>query len=110
MRPQMLFLVAIVLGAFMGLATLIAGPLTLLPGLVVWAWLIARQPRFVSASGGLLGFAGAWLLLLGQATWNCAHDSTCVQPNVTPWAAFAAVLLVLGVVLALLSRHRLRHA
>lgn len=110
MRPQTLFLVGIVLGAFMGLATLVAGPLTLLPGLVVWAWLIARQPRFVSASGGLLGFAAAWLLLLGQASWRCAHDSTCVQTDVTPWAAFGAALLLVGVALGLLSRHRLQHA
>ncbi len=45
MRPQTLFLAGIVLGAFTGLALLVAGPLTLLPGLVVWVWVIAKRPR-----------------------------------------------------------------
>lgn len=108
MRSQTLFLAGLVLGALLGLAFLLA-PATLLPGLFVWAWVIAKRPRFVTASGGLIGFGTAWLLLIGQASWRCASDSSCTQPDGTPWLGLGAALVVGGTVLELLSRRWLSH-
>ena len=67
MQPRVLFLTGLVLGTLVGLASLLA-PFTLVPGLVVWAWLIRRRPRYFGVSGCLVGFGFMWLLLLGQAT------------------------------------------
>ncbi len=107
MRTQRLFLLGLALGAVMGVAALIAGPLTVLPGVIVWSWLIVRRPRFVGASGGLVGFGVAWLLLLGQAVWRCANDQTCAQVDPTPWLSFGGVFVVIGLVLGILTWRRL---
>ncbi len=64
----------------------------------------------MSASGGLIGFAGAWPLLLGQASWRCRSDASCTQPDLAPWFAFGAAVLAVGVALGLLSRHWRQHA
>ncbi len=110
MRPRMLFFAGVVLGAVMGLAVLVAGTLTLLPGLVVWTWLIAKRPRFVTASGGLLGFGAGWLLLFGQAAYRCAADVACTQPNLVPWVGVGGAIALAGVALGLYSLRRLREA
>ena len=109
MRPRTLFLVGLVLGAFLGL-TFVLAPFTLLPSLFVWTWVIARRPRFVSASGGLIGFGALWVLVIGQAAWRCANDSTCTQPDMGPWLGFGAALVGAGIALGLFSARRLRHA
>jgi len=83
MRPQALFLAGLVLGTLLGLAFLLA-PVTFIPGFAVWAWLISRRPRFLGASGGLVGFGAIWLLVIGQAGLRCAVDATCSQPDLTP--------------------------
>ena len=107
MRPQTLFLAGLVLGALLGLAFLLA-PVTLLPGLFVWAWVVAKRPHFVTSSGALIGFGVTWLLLIGQASWRCASDSSCTQPDVTPWLGVGAASVVGGTALGLLSRRWLR--
>jgi hypothetical protein len=90
MRPRMLFLVGLVLGAVTGLAFVLAG----------------LRPRFASASGGLIGFGVAWLLVIAQSTWGCANDAWCSQVDVTPTIGFAAVLISMGIVLGLATwRH-----
>jgi len=106
MRPRMLFLVGLVLGAVTGLAFVLAGLGTGIPGLVIWTWVIAKRPRFASASGGLIGFGVAWLLVIAQSTWGCANDAWCSQVDVTPTIGFAAVLISMGIVLGLATwRH-----
>jgi hypothetical protein len=107
MRPRTLFLTGLVLGAFLGLAFLLA-PVTLLPALFVWTWVIARRPRFVPASGALIGFGALWVLLIGQAAWRCAEDPSCTQPDVGPWLALGAGLVGVGIALGLYSARRLR--
>lgn len=106
MRPRVLFLAGLVLGTLLGLAFLLA-PVTLIPGLVVWAWLIGRQPRYLGASGALVVFGVMWLLLIGQASWRCANDATCTQPDVTPWLAIGALILGSGVLVGLASHRRM---
>jgi hypothetical protein len=106
MRPRVLFLAGLVLGTLLGLAFLLA-PVTLIPGLVVWAWLIGRRPRYLGASGALVGFGVMWLLLIGQASLSCANDATCTQPDVTPWLALGALILGSGVLLGLASYRRM---
>jgi hypothetical protein len=106
MRPRVLFLAGLVLGTLLGLAFVLA-PFTVIPGLVVWAWLIRRRPRFLGAAGGLVGFGVMWLLLLGQASFRCANDATCSQPDVTPWLALGTVILCSGVLVGLASYRRM---
>lgn len=110
MRTRTLFLAGVVLGAVMGVALLFAGTLTLLPGLVVWTWLAAKRPRFVGASGGLLGFGASWLLVFGRAAYRCTTDATCTQPDLRPWLGLGAALLVAGLALGLIALRRLRQA
>jgi hypothetical protein len=107
-RPRTLFLTGLVLGAVVGLAFLLAGPVTLAPGLVVWTWLIIRRPRFVGASGGFIGFGAAWLLLIGQVTYSCAIDPTCLEPNAEPWLLVGAAILSCGIVLGIATRREMR--
>jgi hypothetical protein len=110
MRPRTALLAGLVLGGFLALAYLLAGPLTLFPGLVVWAWLLRRRPRVVTNTGGLIGFGAIWVLLIGRASWACATDPSCVQPDVTVlWLAIGAVFLAAGVVLGLASRGQVPH-
>jgi hypothetical protein len=110
MRPRTALLAGLVLGGFLALAYLLAGPLTLFPGLVVWAWLLRRRPRVVATAGGLIGFGAVWLLLLGRAALACATDPSCVQPSVTVlWLAIGAVFLAAGAVLVLASRGQVPH-
>jgi hypothetical protein len=105
MQPRTVLLAGLVLGALLGLAFLLA-PFTVIPGLVVWAWLIRRRPRYLGAAGGLVGFGAMWLLLIGQASLRCADDTTCSQPDVTPWLAIGAVILCSGVLVGLASYRR----
>jgi hypothetical protein len=106
MRPRVLFLAGLVLGTLLGLAFLLA-PVTVIPGLVVWAWLIGRRPRYLGASGALVGSGAIWLLLIGQAGLRCAADATCTQPDLTPWLAIGGVIVAGGVVVGLASYRRM---
>jgi hypothetical protein len=108
-RPRTLFLTGLVLGAVVGFGFLLAGPVTLAPGLVVWAWLTIRRPRFVGAAGGFIGFGAAWLLLIGQATYSCAIDPTCVEPNAEPWLVVGAAILSCGIALGIATHWDMRH-
>lgn len=109
MRPKTLFLVGLVLGAMAGLAFILAGLGTGIPGLVIWTWVIAKRPRFASASGGLIGFGVVWLLVIAQSTWGCANDAWCSQVDVTPTIWLAAALISAGIVLGLATWRHLTH-
>ncbi len=102
------FLAGLTVGAFLSLAVLLAGTLILLPGVIVIAWLIARQPPVTAAAGALIGSGATWLLVIGQATWRCAQDPSCGQPDMTGLLAFGAALLVAGVAVRLLAMRRYR--
>jgi hypothetical protein len=83
-------------------------PLTLFPGLLVWAWLLQRRRRLPLIAGGLIGFGAIWLLLIGRMSWACANDPTCVVPDMTAfWLAIGAAFLACGVLLALAARSQL---
>ena len=100
MRPRTAWLVGLALGGLLGLAYMVV-PLTLFPGLVVWAWLMTRPQRLPAMAGALTGFGALWLLLIGRASWACSNDPSCGQQNVWSWLAIGAVLLGLGLALAL---------
>jgi hypothetical protein len=89
----------LVLGAVMGFAFLVAGTVTLLPGLFVWIWLAVQRPPWLGVAGGLIGFGGSWLILLGRASWSCANDVSCSQPNPFPWLAIACLLVASGAII-----------
>lgn len=65
MRSRTLFLAGLVLGAVVAVGSLLAGPVTLAPGIVLWTLVIGRRPHLPGVSGGLTGFGAAWLLLSG---------------------------------------------
>jgi len=110
MRPRTTLLAGLVLGGFLALAYLLAGPLTLFPGLLVWAWLLRRRPRLVATAGSLIGFGAIWMLLIGRISWTCATDPSCVQPGVTVlWLAIGALFLAAGAVLGLAARGQVPH-
>ena len=90
-------------GAVTGFGFLLAGALTGVLGLVVWVWLVARRPRLVGASGGLIGLGGIVLLVIGQAAIRCTADSSCSQPGLTPWFVGGALLIAIGVAMGLQS-------
>ena len=89
-------------GLVLGLAYLVV-PLTLLPGLVVLGWLLSRFPRLAGLSGAFVGFGLMWLALIGQVTWTCANDPSCVEPNATFWLAIGAVILLIGLLLGMIA-------
>jgi hypothetical protein len=109
LTPRKLFAYSLALGALLGFGTLIGGMILTLPALFVWLW-IARRPRFVSASGSLIGFGGSWLLFLGRAASECAGDVTCTPTDITPWLLVSAALGGVGVLLGILSFRRLEAA
>jgi hypothetical protein len=111
MRSRSDALAGLVVGGYLALAYLLAGPLTLIPGLLVWGWLLARHRSLPALAATCVGFGAAWILLLGQVSWTCANDPTCVLPSVTVvWLAPGVVLLAVGIVLGLVSRLRLEHS
>ena len=110
MRSRSDALAGLVVGGFLALAYLLAGPFTLIPGVVVWGWLLARHRSLPALASTCVGFGAAWFLLLGQASWKCANDPTCVLPSVTVvWLAPGVLLLAVGIVLGLATRSRLQH-
>ena len=78
-----------------------------MPWTFVWTWLIARRPRFATASGGLIGAGAIWSALVRLAALRCANDLTCSAIDVTPVLAFFAALVAAGIILGLFTRRRL---
>jgi hypothetical protein len=110
MRLRSDVLAGLVGGGFLALAYLLAGPLTLIPGVVVWGWLLARHRSLRALAATCVGFGAAWVLLIGRVTWTCANDPTCVVPSITVvWLAPGVLLLAVGIVLGLATRSRLQH-
>jgi hypothetical protein len=100
-------LAGLVAGGFLACAYLLAGPLTLVPGLLVWGVGLGRHRNLAALAASCAGFGAVWVLLIGQATWRCADDPTCIVPGFTAaWLAPGFVLLGLGAVLGLAGRSR----
>jgi hypothetical protein len=110
MRSRSDVLAGLIVGGFLALAYLLAGPLTLIPGVVVWGWLLARHRSLPALAATCVGFGAVWVLLIGRVTWTCANDPTCVVPSITVvWLAPGVLLLAVGIVLGLATRSRLQH-
>ena len=96
--------------AFLELAFLIAGPLILVPGPLVWGGALVRNASLPAPAATCLGFGAAWVLLIGQAGVRCANDPTCAAPDTTVvWLVPGVVALGVGAVLGVAARMRLRH-
>jgi hypothetical protein len=108
-RSRTLFLAAFALGVAVALGLLLAGPVILGPAIVVWSSLLVRRPHAVGAAGGLVGFGAAWLLVVGQASYRCASDPTCAEPNAEPWLLVGGAILSSGLALALAAAWEERH-
>ena len=110
MRSRSDVLAGLVVGGFLAMAYLVAGPLSLVPGVVVWGGLLARHRSLLALAGTCVGFGGMWVLLILRVSWTCANDLTCVLPTVTVvWLAPGVLLLAVGIVLGLAIRSRLQH-
>jgi len=109
MRPRTALLAGLGLGGALALAYLLL-PLTLIPGLLMWAWFLSDRPRLPSIAGGLIAFGVVWLALVGRMSLACAADPTCVEPTgLGFWLAIGAVPLAAGLTLLLVFRGRLLH-
>jgi hypothetical protein len=56
MRPWSDALAGIVVGGFLALAYLLAGPLILIPGFIIWGWALARHRSLPATAATLIGF------------------------------------------------------
>jgi YndJ-like protein len=89
----------LLVGLVVGVGVLIGGPMVGLIG-VAAVVLLAIEPGREAPVGGLLtGFGAAWLALFLRADASCG--SGCTGPDLTPWYAFAGVMLLVGVVLTI---------
>jgi len=100
MRPRTVFALGVVLGAILGFSYLAAGPLILVPGLVLVRWLLIRGHPLAGLAGSVLGFGAMWVVLIGLLLNNCANDPTCVVPDGWPWLAVGAVIAAAGLALS----------
>jgi hypothetical protein len=107
MLPRTPLALGLVLGGLLGFAYLLH-PITLFPSLLVWVWLLNKRPRPLAIAGGLIGFGAVWIVLIGRASWACAQDATCAQPNILPfWFAIGAVFCLAGLLLLLAGRRHI---
>lgn len=79
-----------------GAALVLAGPLTLLPGVILWGWAVRGPLKLAVGSGGFFGFGAGMLVLLGQAAVRCTIDQSCSQPDLSSWVGIATGFLILG--------------
>jgi hypothetical protein len=108
------WVLGLVLGSFASGAALIVGVLGVVPLVFAGAW-AAREPARPAGLGGLvvgLGAGAAGLLLLANA--RCAASnvsgpgfvSECVAPDLTPYLAGSAALIVAGVAVSIAAASR----
>ena len=83
-------------GCVSGAALVIAGPLTLVAGPILWWWALRGPRKLAAGSGGFFGFGVGMLLLLGQAMLRCSLDPSCSQADTSSWFGIAAGFLILG--------------
>ena len=69
-------------------------------------------PRPFGAAGVLLGMGVTWIEVFWQAQTSCDDPTSngCIPPDMRPWFAIAAAILVAGTVLLALGIRRARHA
>jgi len=103
MKPRTVVLAGTVGGAATGLAFLVGGTLVVIPGAVFLVLAAVEPPRLLGAGGFLAGFGAAWIVTVGQATWRCASDASCSQPDMASWLGVGAAILLAGVALSLLA-------
>ena len=82
------------MGVAGGMATLTAGFIGGLLGLVAIGLAVVEPPRATAIGGVLIGLGGAWLALLGRVALTCTVD--CVAPDLGPWLGISGVLAGLG--------------
>lgn len=98
------WLIGLVVGATAGAATLIAGPVGGVIGIVAILLAVAERPRAPAIGGVLLGIGGAWLVLFGRVALACRVD--CEAPGLTPWLVAAVALAALGAVVTVRATPR----
>jgi hypothetical protein len=106
MRRGYRFLVAVAIGAPLGVLVLVAGTLGLAPVVIAIAWtLVGTNRRFV-LGGLLLGMGGGSMLAFAAVQIRgCASTATtsCTAPDLAPWLVLAAAAAVVGAALAVVD-------
>ena len=84
-------------GCATGAAVFLAGPLTLIPAVVLW-WMALHGPlKLATGSGGFAGVGVGILLGLGPTGLGCMIDAACIMPTVSSWFGVAVGFLILGI-------------
>jgi hypothetical protein len=91
-------------GCVSGAAFVLAGPLTLLAGAVLWWWVLRGPSKLAAGSGGFIGFGVGMLLVLGQAAIRCTFDASCTQPDLFSWVRVGVGFLILGIGFGMAAR------
>ncbi len=105
------WLLGIALGLMAGGATLEAGVLGLLLLVPAILWSSREKARPLGLGGLIIGLGAGMTGLLELANVRCAasngsgpnYESACVAPDITPWLVVAAVLVVIGAGVSLVS-------
>ena len=112
------WLLGIALGLIAGGVVLEAGVLALLLLVPAIVWAAREKGRPLGAGGLIIGLGGGMAGLLALANARCAasnvsgpnYISECVAPDITPYLAVSAVLVVVGAGVSLLGLVRQRRA
>jgi len=95
--PARRWWLGLTVGLIVGVGVLIAGTLVALIGFAAVILLAMEPPRDAPVGGLLSGFGGAWLALFARVQLTCGDG--CGPTDLVPWIAFAAAMLLIGIVL-----------
>lgn len=101
------WLAGVVVGAAGGFAALEAPPVGYGVLLAFAVPAVIGRTRLAALGGLLLGFGGAWALLLGRVAVTC-RPPTCLSPDIESWVAVGAGIGAAGLALTAISVLRRR--
>jgi hypothetical protein len=109
MRRGYQFIIAVAIGAPLGLLVLVAGTLALVPMAIAVAWTRVGPARRFVLGGLLLGMGGGSLLAFAAVQLRgCASTptTTCSAPDLAPWLVIPVAAAVVGAALAVVDARR----
>jgi hypothetical protein len=100
------WLLGLIIGLVFGVASLIAGTIGVMLGLMALAFLAFDRARSGTVGAALLGFGVSWSTILLMADARCGEG--CVGPDLTPWYVIGTLMIAVGAGLSVLAVGRLK--